>query len=74
MKSGTLLVATKGLADAENINILFMKGDIIIFIQKEDDDGYLFDVVEGAMEGLLINLKAKSVVEYFEYYKDEAKQ
>ena len=73
MKIGTLLIAFKGLADDENLNILFMKGDILKFTGPDEDNDLMFIVENGAMEGLELCFKPRTVVEHFEYF-DESKQ
>lgn len=54
----------KGMADSDNINVVVMQGDIVIFNQHSEGDVYV-EGVAGWCEGFELNFTPKQFVEHF---------
>ena len=54
----------KGMADSDNVNVVVMQGDIVIFSQYSEGDVYV-EGVAGWCTGLELNFTPKQFVEHF---------
>lgn len=66
MKKDRFFTCIKGMADGENINILVMQGDIVKFLERDDDDGSIYvEVIDGWMQGMELCFSPKDFVKHF---------
>lgn len=54
----------KGMADSDNINVIVMQGDVVIFSEYSEGDVYV-EGVAGWCRGLELNFTPKQFVEHF---------
>jgi hypothetical protein len=54
----------KGMADSDNVNVVVMQGDIVIFNEVNEGD-VLVEGVEGWCKGVELNFTPKQFTEHF---------
>jgi hypothetical protein len=54
----------KGMADSDNINVVVMQGDVVIFNECSEGDVYV-EGIAGWCKGIELNFTPKQFVEHF---------